>query len=425
MTRQKFLRTIRWVLTAALVLACVLSYHPSVIGSMSDLTQTNLLARPILILSILCFVLTLRRNVLHNRVIRTFMVVYAIVAFELLCFAAFDLFIETRTVPETRTLLIPLVALVVGYNIDLTRRQLTLLFVLYLSATLVVGYLQVAVNVGGFVIEDQLLAAGKNTLGPMIACGVAIALILLRNTQSWVLRALLIASVVLSIALVATIRARTALLCCGLVLMAYWYIIYRRSHRELRLVLLVALLLVGMMIKYTATGSFITEGVDGYLIDSFTQNHDSSNGGLTAYRVQLNIEALEIISDSPFWGRLTHPVDQGWVHNYVLGKLSAYGIVGAFALMYLYFTILFNALRNAMRLDFTNLYTIGFFIVLIPFFISLAEPTFPYEPGTAVFFVFLLYGMGLKFVDCPQPAAPELRLPPVSRRIDLSTGIQH
>lgn len=425
MNKFKYLRTIRWVLTAALVLACVLSYHPIVIGSMDDLTQTNLLARPILVLSILCFVFTLKRNVLNNRVIRTFMVVYAIVAFELLCFGAFDLFIETRTVPETRTLLIPLVALVVGYNIDLSRTQLVMLFVLYLVATLFVGYLQVAMNVGGFVIEDQLLAAGKNTLGPMISCGVAIALILLRNTKSWVFRALLIGSVVLSFALVATIRARTALLCCGLVLMAYWYIIYRRTHRELRFMLLMVTLLGVMMIKYTATGSFITEGIDSYLINSFMQNHDSSNGGLTAYRVQLNLEALEIISDSPFWGRLTHPVDQGWVHNYVLGKLSAYGIVGAFALMYLYFTILFNAIRNAMRLDFTNLYTMGFFIVLIPFFISLAEPTFPYEPGTAVFFIYLLYGMGLKFVDRSQPEDSGVRLPRMKERDVLLSEIKY
>ena len=39
---------------------------------------------------------------------------------------------------------------------------------------------------------------------------------------------------------------------------------------------------------------------------------------------------------------------------------------------------------------------IGFFIPIIPFFISLLEPSFPFGPGTVQVFVYVLFGHALQ-----------------------------
>ena len=64
--------------------------------------------------------------------------------------------------------------------------------------------------------------------------------------------------------------------------------------------------------------------------------------------------------------------------------------------MLYYFVTLFTALVRSGRMGTFNIFNAGYFALLIPFVISMAEPTYPFGPGTATVFNFILFGVALR-----------------------------
>lgn len=121
-------------------------------------------------------------------------------------------------------------------------------------------------------------------------------------------------------------------------------------------------------------------------------NHE---GDLTSDRTRRNIEALEIIKNDPFFGRMSSGQNVQWVHNYLLRIVSDYGILGASPLVYLYFILAITIFNKLRKIEIKNLYNIGYITMIVPLITSLAEPTYPFEPGTAVLFSYVLFGVSL------------------------------
>lgn len=83
------------------------------------------------------------------------------------------------------------------------------------------------------------------------------------------------------------------------------------------------------------------------------------------------------------------------VHNYLLRVLSSYGIIGALPIYLLYFSIIIFVIKKIIKSQFTIQY-LGYFVSVVPLIISLAEPTFPYSPGTGVIFSFVFLGYSIR-----------------------------
>ncbi len=64
--------------------------------------------------------------------------------------------------------------------------------------------------------------------------------------------------------------------------------------------------------------------------------------------------------------------------------------------MLYYFVTLFTTLVRSGRMGTFNVFNAGYFALLIPFIISMAEPTYPFGPGTATVFNFILFGVALR-----------------------------
>lgn len=85
------------------------------------------------------------------------------------------------------------------------------------------------------------------------------------------------------------------------------------------------------------------------------------------------------------------------VHNYLLNRMVEFGIVFVIPILLLYIRLLIGAIVKTVRLNNHDTHTIGYVLLLIPFIISMAEPTFPFGPGTATVFNFIVFGLSLRY----------------------------
>ena len=122
-------------------------------------------------------------------------------------------------------------------------------------------------------------------------------------------------------------------------------------------------------------------------------------GNIDTGRGERNRAALNVLSYNPLFGNLIEKVDVGWVHNYPLNKLFQYGIVFSLPIIILYLYLLIKTVARTIKANNHDVFSIGYYALIIPFIISMAEPTFPFGPGTATVFNFILFGIALKMDD--------------------------
>jgi hypothetical protein len=84
----------------------------------------------------------------------------------------------------SRSIAICLVAIMIGWQLSLDEKRYHAALVVFASLTLLVGLMQVFVNVGGFEIHDQYETDHKNALGVMLATGGIIFLVMGFNSKA-------------------------------------------------------------------------------------------------------------------------------------------------------------------------------------------------------------------------------------------------
>ena len=108
-------------------------------------------------------------------------------------------------------------------------------------------------------------------------------------------------------------------------------------------------------------------------------------------------DAISIFSQNPFMGNIIERQEIGWVHNYLLLKLSDFGLLFAWPFIVYYFSLLIYCIKNLLRTNRNNyglpIFYQGFALMLILFVTSILEPTFPFAPGTAVAYNFIMLGI--------------------------------
>ncbi len=289
---------------------------------------------------------------------------------------------------EARTILLPLLFLTIGYSLDLSEKQFVFVCLLYGLVVSFSATSQVMSNFGAFVIEELNYVTSKNRLGALTATASIVSFSMAFTRRMKLLPALSFSALgVFLFVLVLTIRCRTSTVCILFFLL--FYIFKLKLFKPKHFVYLFLGLTVFVVIaKYTNILSTAVE----YAYSSFTLNHEND---LTADRTRRNIEAWAIIQNSPVLGRMTTNVSIDWVHNYLLRVTSDYGLLGAFPLLTLYAILVLVVIRNLRKVEVRDTYSIGHIAMLVPLVTSLAEPTFPFGPGTAVFFSFFLFGVSL------------------------------
>ena len=191
---------------------------------------------------------------------------------------------------------------------------------------------------------------------------------------------------VLVLVIMLTLRVRAATLTAGIMGVYIFYERFKGKNFFLYLLGGIAALVILFLILPGSAKDFV--------YNSFFQNYEG--GDITAGRAERNAAAIDFLSYHIFLGNLNHNEDVGWIHNYPLNRTFEFGIIFVLPILLLYLYLLINTIIKTVKSNNRNTYNAGYYILLIPFIISMVEPTFPFGPGTATVINFLLFGVALR-----------------------------
>ncbi len=387
---MRFIIKLQLAFFSILIILISLSYHPDVVSNASGSgVQSGTSISPFIFLVFgLLLILSFRFDKLRFApVIRGYILLSFVFLLSLL--VGYSLGYNIELVDEIRLLMIPLIAMLIGWHIKLDDLQLVLVAKLFIICTLIIDLIQIFTNIGGFVIEAQYAIDIKNILGVNTATAAILVVLLFfkkGNTNLWkYLYAIVFLLLFLSLL---TIRARTATL---ITLAVVFFICFKKFNNPKKIILYIIVGCFLSLIIFTMLPEFVSQ----YLYDSFFLN---TGDDLTSDRTERNTKAIEFISNHLLIGNTDNSSeDFGWIHNYFLLQLFNYGFVFGFFAIFLYIYLGAFLTKNTIKADIFELRNFGYVIMLIPFGISLAEPTLPYGPGTATIFNFILFGISLKY----------------------------
>jgi hypothetical protein len=296
---------------------------------------------------------------------------------------------------EIRSILIPLCALMVGWQLKMDDNRLIGLILVFTLGIIVVGVSLIFLQGSGFSISETYFADQKNAVGPMMAT----AAILCAGTAfgaSGKRRAfLLIAGMVLAlfcVVMILTIRARAALLAAVVVIALMLFHRYKNKY--------LLLSFWGAIILVVAVFLLLPQSIKQYVYQSLFSGF--SGGDITSGRMIRNQQAIQVLAENPLFGQLLNAREVGIVHNYPLIQVLNYGLLMAAPLLVLYFYLLFVDLKAIVTKGVRTMGNVGFYAMLVIFVVSLFEYSFPYGPGTTTVVNFILFGIGLQNLESPK-----------------------
>lgn len=383
-----FWEQLRYLMLLLLVALITISSHPTIVemSRNAGMESGTILSRYIILVFAALFLLCFNvKSMLKPKVVQVSIVVVVFIVLDyLITFSAFG----TRSMMgDIRAIAICLVAIMIGWQLNLDDKRYRFLLFAFSILILFVGLMQVFVNIGGFVILDQYHVDSKNRLGVMLATACVTFLYLgLNYPKNKGVKVLCFGLAIMTLVVLLTVRARSATLT---VVIMTLYILYERFKGKDFFAYLIIGLFVLLVIYL-----FLPQSVKDYVYNSFFQNYEDQD--ITSGRSGRNRAALNFLSYHIFLGNLNQNVSIGWVHNYPLNKLFEYGLVFSLPFLVLYLYLLLHTMVKTIRSNKYDYHNIGYYLLLIPFVVSMAEPTLPFGPGNATVFNFLVFGMALK-----------------------------
>lgn len=373
----------------SLVFLLVLYSHPYIV----ELTRNagmeigSIISPYINLLFVFLFIISFNfKSIIGNKLTNRYFLF--LVCITLLLIVPYLFAINVNVIREIRQLIIPLMAIIIGWQLNIDEKKLRFALLLFISLTLFVALSQIYTNIGGFIIEAQYKTDNKNALGVIIATSIVLSFLLFLNTSTNKKQKIFIVVLILFLIIsILTIRARTATL---ISIMFILFILFKKFNSRN-----VILGVLGVSFFVLLVLFILPNNAQNFIIDSFTLNRGDD---ITSDRMNRNQAAIDFLSNNLLLGNLNNTASNvRWVHNYPLLKLFEYGLFVSFPILLLYFYLLFTLIKGTFKKNIFNIYNVGFLILLIPFGISMAEPTFPFGPGTSTVFNYILFGISLRY----------------------------
>lgn len=386
--KTSFWQRAQYIVLLLLIVLITISSHPVIvdISRSAGLESGTILSRYIIIvfagLFLMCFNL---KSMMKPKIIRSCWLIYVVLAFfYLITYAAFD---SNAMMADVRSIGICLVAIMIGWQLCLDEKRFKVLLISFAGMTLFVGLMQIMTNIGGFQILDQYQTDNKNSLGVMLSsCATVFFVLGINGKRTGFVKLFWLAMFLLSLVVLLTIRARAATLTTGLIVL---YILFERyKGRNFVFYFMLGVFLIAAL--FVLMPSVFKE----YIYNSFVLHQEDD---ITSGRMERNIVAFQFLSEHFFLGNLDQNISMGQVHNYLLNRTVEFGIVFVIPIFLLYLRLLIGAIVKTVKFNNHVTHTIGFVLLLIPFIISMAEPTFPFGPGTATVFNFIVFGSSLRY----------------------------
>ncbi len=331
-------------------------------------------------LMVLLVVFTFFRSYLLKN--RFLVAIIAIIACLVVEFVVFTVGHLRYDMDDVRQVVIVFLCMIVGYTISMDEQQLSRMSLFYIIGSVLLGLYAIVFYTGSFSFEgDRTLITGKNQIGGMVAVGGAIATYFYLTSENR--KGMYFALALLAFFVSAILRDRSAFV-------AFLFFAIVLSFKQFPFYK-VFLVLIAMLLFYL----FFKSTIDNFFINSLIGRGDIDIEDLSTGRSARNAMGIQYLS-SHFWvGELEASAHIPWIHNYLLLRLVRYGVWSMFfILIYLLFVV--KIIKEYFRYKELQFDKMGFFIPIIPFFISLLEPSFPFGPGTVQVFVYVLFGHALQ-----------------------------
>ncbi len=326
-------------------------------------------------------------QIFHSRVLFTYFMVLFIFLLETLIFISFDLITGAEDLLEIS---IPFAAILIGYNINFSVPWYHKLLRIYCISALVLGLYSVVYYIGSFTILDRYLVEHKNSLGAILSNSAAILLCMVFVKDIGKFRKIrLISYCVLFFVCILVLRARSAFVALFVfIVIITWVTLKMRYKYVIAWILCVGVIIMFLLPELT----FPT-----FLQNFFFGGKDITDlNMISSGRIERNIVALEQIADYPLFGQLSSQASLEMVHNYFLLKVSQYGIVGSFPLIFLYMFLFWTVIVRILNIREVKTENFGYLVMIVPFTISLLEPSFPYGPGSVQVLIYFMFGYSLQ-----------------------------
>lgn len=370
---NKIAITLLYVLLAAVFV----SYIPMIyLTSLYNVFSLGIMG----VMALLVLIAVFRSGFLKNRFLWVFFVV---IAFLIMEFVVFQVGHLNYNLDDVRQIIIVFLCMLVGYTISMTELQLSRMSLFYVVGSILLGLYAIIFYTGSFSFEgDRNLITGKNQIGGMVAVGGAIATYFYLTFEKR--KGMFFALALLAFFVSAILRDRSAFV-------AFIFFAVVLSFKQFPFYK-VGLVLIAMLLFYL----FFKSAIDSFFFDSLIGRGDFDIEDLSTGRSVRNEMGIQYLL-SHFWeGELQRSANIPWIHNYLLLRLVRYGVWSMFfILVYLMFVV--KIIKEYFRNKDLQFGKIGFFIPIIPFFISLLEPSYPFGPGTVQVFVYLLFGQALQY----------------------------
>lgn len=282
-----------------------------------------------------------------------------------------------------RDLLISLVILMIGINMELNLKQFKTLITVFIVFYTISALSIVFTYAPGFVIQEQYLAIPKNQLAPVYGVSVIIALYFAfkqKGIGKWIYYSF----AVLLLASLLVIRGRAVIVAVFFTTLIF--IVYYIRNIKYQFIIVVLI-----MISLPFIGQ--------YIYDSLFLNYDITDlDSISTGRMERNVMGVEFFLKYPIAGELRNLFKGSTIHNYILITLVSYGAFIGSLILIIYFKYIMTVIKSIRNNTF-KLVEVAPLAMLVLLIVSLFEYTYPYAPGSAVFFPFFLMGQYLKSRD--------------------------
>jgi O-antigen ligase len=383
------MRIIKNIFCYLLVTLSALSYHPMVTENEALVNKVRIV---LYILAAISLLLSFKISYFRkHRILIVWVGVLLFLVVQSLIVSSIG--VSDKFFGDLLSIAFTLAAVLIGCSLELSEKQLFGLIISYGLCLAIAGISQIFYNFGGFVIQWQYADFAKNSFGPMIGVFVISSTFIYSRCKG-VSKIILLTLVLLNVAVLVTIRARAAILATAFVLIFFFlFVLFNDRNKSSKLLFRIASLFLAIIISVLLFSDFFSNALD-YLYDSIFISTEYGVD-ITSGRTERNVIAWETFGQSPLFGLLGTSEEIPWIHNYPLLILAEYGLIGGLILLFFYIYLLVFLLKAAFRGGVLKKYDAGFWCVGFLFIISMAEPTFPYLPGTAIVFAYILLGRSI------------------------------
>ncbi|PEJ25954.1 hypothetical protein CN689_25235 [Peribacillus butanolivorans] len=297
-----------------------------------------------------------------------------------------------NTIIIESTLFIPLLLIIIGYNLNLHLENKKLLIYCYSFSTLLVGWFIVLKYGNGFSISSQYFLAQKNQLGAIIGVSISMLLYLLCTKKTVFKNKIFLMFfttmlIFLNIIPLFLLRNRTTMLA---VIICLVFIIIK-TLLSTKASIFAKFFIVCLILLLFSTSTAID-----FIYNSFFLNVDVTDiNSVSSDRVSVYIESIEFIKNNFLFGEILTESNIFDPHNFFIYNLQKNGILLSLGSFIFYFVFLSRLIKSWFSVKLFEL-NISNFLLIISFSASMIEYLQPFGPGTTQLLAWFFVGNELR-----------------------------